>query len=105
LSTYLNDHLAGAQAALEILDLLRSLDASDVWRRIHEDVVEDRGELQHLIQAMGSPPGTLRRAAAWTAEKLIEMKMRVDDPSSDGALRRLELIEALAIGIDGKQAL
>jgi hypothetical protein len=45
LSTYLNDHLAGAQAALEILDLLRSLDASDVWRRIHEDVVEDRGEL------------------------------------------------------------
>ena len=31
--------------------------------------------------------------------------MRVDDPSSDGVLRRLELIEALAIGIDGKQAL
>jgi hypothetical protein len=47
----------------------------------------------------------LRRAAAWTAEKLIEMKIRVDDPSSDGVLRRLELIEALAIGIDGKRAL
>jgi hypothetical protein len=105
LSTYLNDHLAGAQAALEILDLLRRLDGSDVWRQVQDDVTEDRQELQALIQKTGSAAGTLRRAAAWTAEKLVEMKMRIDDPSSDAVLRRLELIEALAIGIDGKQAL
>jgi hypothetical protein len=53
LSTYLNDHLAGAQAALEI---------------------------------------TARRAAAWAAEKLAELKMGIDDSSSQALLRRLELI-------------
>lgn len=104
LSTYLNDHLAGAQAGLEIASLLRAPDDSPVWRSIETEIGEDRQELEGLMRRTGVAIGTIRRAAAWTAEKLAELKMRIDDPSS-GALRRLELIEALAIGIDGKRAL
>jgi len=106
LSTYLNDHFAGSQAALEILALLRKLDDSQVWRGIEQEITEDRHELERFIGTTGgAPPSAVRRAAAWTAEKLVELKTHVDDPSTRGSFRRLELIEALAIGIDGKQAL
>jgi len=96
--------LAGAPAALEIVSLLRELGDSDVWRQIEIEINADGQELEGLILRMGSAPSAIRRAAAWTAEKLAELKVRVDDRSG-GLLRRLELIEALAIGIDGKRAL
>ena len=99
LSTYLNDHLAGAQAALEVVSLLRTLSDSDVWRSVEEEIAADRHELQGLMQSTGAAPSTVRRATAWTAEKLAELKMRMDDWSADALLRRLELIEALAIGM------
>lgn len=105
LSTYLSDHLAGAQAALEILTLLRRDDDSEMWRGIEGEIREDRAELERLTNSTGSAQSTVRRAAAWTAEKIAEFKLRMDDPSTAGSFRRLELIEALAIGIDGKQAL
>ena len=38
------------------------------------------------------------------SEKLAQLKTRMDDPDA-GLLGRLELIEALALGIDGKRAL
>jgi hypothetical protein len=104
LSTYLNDHLAGAQAALEILSALRELGDSDEWRRVEAEIAEDRQVLEALVHKTSSDPSTLRRAAAWTAQKLADLKLRVEDPSN-GAFRRLELIETLAIGIDGKEAL
>ena len=48
--------------------------------------------------------GAARQAAAWLTEQLAELKTRLDDRSG-GALHRLELLEALALGIDGKRAL
>ena len=101
----LSDHLSCAQAALEILALLRKTGDSEVWKGIELQIAEDRAELERLMSSTGSASSTLRHAAAWTSEKLAELKLRVDDPSGTGHLRRLELIEALAIGIDGKQAL
>ncbi len=44
------------------------------------------------------------RPTAWLTEQLAELKTRVDDRSG-AALQQLELIEALALGIDGKAAL
>jgi hypothetical protein len=105
LTTYLNDHLAGAQMALEILDLLHRLDDSAVWLELKREIDADRQELAELIRSINSTPSALRRAAAWMVEKVAELKMRVDDPSTDAILRRLELIEALAVGVDGKHAL
>lgn len=105
LTTYLNDHLAGAQAALEMIDLLRDIDDASFWSEVGRDIESDRAELQRLMHATGSTPGNVRRAAAWMSEKIAELKMHVDDRSRDGDLRRLEIIEALALGIDGKRAL
>src|SRR2546429_473903 len=102
LSIYLNDHLTGAQGALEIVSLLRKLVDSEVWRTVEREITEDQEELQDLMRRTGSAPSALRRAAGWGAEKLGQLKMRVDDSSGEGGLRHLELVEALAIGIDGK---
>jgi hypothetical protein len=45
-----------------------------------------------------------QQASAWLTEKLSEVKLRLDDPEGK-ALRRLESLEALALGITGKEAL
>jgi hypothetical protein len=101
---YLNDHVAGAQMGSELVAALRKIDNSNFWSEIEREISADRDELEQLIGSIGSAPSSFRRAGAWLAEKLTEVKVRVDD-RSDGALRRLELIEALALGIDGKRAL
>lgn len=46
LTIYLNDHRAGAQAALEILALLRKDADSEVWRETEDEIREDRAELR-----------------------------------------------------------
>ena len=48
--------------------------------------------------------GVVRNAFGWLAQKAAELKVRLDDPE-DGALRLLETLEALALGIEGKRAL
>ena len=47
---------------------------------------------------------TPRRAAAWLAEKVSELKLWLDD-RADGAFRLFEATEAISIGIQGKRAL
>ena len=46
----------------------------------------------------------VRKAGGWIADRIAEIKLEVDDDEK-GGLRRLERLEALAIGIDGKIAL
>jgi hypothetical protein len=45
-----------------------------------------------------------RKAAGWGAAKFAELKLRLED-SGQGALRLLESIEAVSLGIEGKLAL
>ena len=65
----------------------------------------------------GGPPGArgahgsaavaesrTRKATAWLTEKVTELKLRLDDPAG-GALRLLEALEAVSLGIEGKRAL
>jgi hypothetical protein len=80
------------------------MDDSNFWSEIEKEITADRDDLERLIGALGSEPSTFRRTGAWVSEKLAELKLRADD-RSDGTLRRFELIEALALGIDGKEAL
>jgi hypothetical protein len=105
LSVYLNDHRAGSTAALEILDRLESLDSGKEWlRRVREDIVADREELERLMRSAGVPLSHARAAVAWLTEWMAELKTRLEDRAG-GALQRLELLEALALGIHGKENL
>jgi hypothetical protein len=56
------------------------------------------------MDRLGVTVSPTRKAGAWVATKLTEFKLAIDDPT-DGALRVLESLEVLTMGIDGKGAL
>jgi hypothetical protein len=108
LTTYLNDHLAGSIAALEILDHLTDQvpgakgDSSLAW--LHDEIEQDQQILRQLLKRLGGSENPLRKAAAWLSEKIGEVKLRLDD-AGDGEFEMLEGLETLCLGIQGKLAL
>ena len=57
-----------------------------------------------LLRDLHADPGAVRNTTAFLSEKLARIKLLLEDPSG-GQLARLEKLEALALGIDGKRAL
>ena len=108
LATYLNDHLAGSVVALELLDHLKEDGAgtaqTSLLAAVHADIEADQQELEAFMAQLGIVESAPRKATGWLVEKLSEIKLRLDD-AGDGALRRLETLETISLGIAGKQAL
>ncbi|HKP87667.1 MAG TPA: hypothetical protein VJZ26_16320 [Blastocatellia bacterium] len=107
-ATYLNDHLAGSVVAIELLEHLEAAHPGTPLERffaeLRADIEADRQELEAIMGRLGVAESRTRKATAWLTEKITQLKLRVDDPAG-GALRLLEGLDALAIGIDGKLAL
>lgn len=104
LKIYLNDHLAGSVSAIELLEeLIKSTgDASTSFlSQLKSDIEADQQELKALIQRLDMAESGPRKAAAWLAGKLVDLKSMVADRSS-GPLWRFEVLEALVLGITGK---
>ena len=101
LAIYLNDHLAGSVIALEMLEDLA--DDPEI-AQLREDILADREVLERLMSRTGAEISQPRQAAAWLTEKLGDVKLYLDDPDQ-GALRRLEMLETIAMGIFGKESL
>jgi hypothetical protein len=99
LTTYLNDHLAGSQVAISLLERLAPGEDLDVPGLLAE-IRADREELEALIGDLGAAPSALRKAAGWLAEKAASVKLR-----STSRLGRFEALELLSLGILGKRAL
>jgi hypothetical protein len=108
IATYLNDHLAGSVAALELLEHLEAAHAGTPLERflaeLRNDVTADRQELEALMNRLQVAQSRTRKATAWIAQKITELKLRMDDPAG-GPLRLLEALEALSLGIEGKQGM
>jgi hypothetical protein len=106
LAIYLNDHLAGANIALEIIDHLaaEARDLASPLATLRSQIEEDRAQLQSLMSSLNIPESRVRKAGTWVAEQVAEAKLTIDDDQK-GPLRRLERLEALSIGIEGKIAL
>ena len=108
IATYLNDHLAGSVVAIELLEHLEAAHAeTDLGRfaaELRADVSADRRELEALMESLQVAESRTRKASAWLSEKMTELKLRLDDPG-DGALRLLEALEAVSLGIEGKLGL
>ena len=108
LSDYLNDHLAGSVAALELLD--RMIEACEgkslerFLRQLREDIHQDQEKLQELIEKLGASESTVRKTGAWIAEKLTRPKIDLGEGSKEEIGVFLAL-EALLLGITGKRSL
>ena len=106
LATYLNDHLAGSLIAVQILEHLES-EATDLIQdlgALKAEIEADRRQLKELLDRLGISESRVRKVTSWITEQVTEAKFEADDESR-GTLRRLERLESLALGIDGKSAL
>jgi hypothetical protein len=108
LATYLTNHLAGSDAALELLEHLANSQADSPYAgllvEIRTEVEEERQVLEALISDIGSSESFPRQATAWLTGKLSEVKLRLDDPDT-GPLHALEGLEAVSLALAGKLAL
>ena len=108
IAIYLNDHLAGSVAALELLDQLQDDHSGtrleSFFAELRAGIETDRQELESLMKWLNVTESRTRKASAWLAGKFAELKLRLDDPSG-GELRLFESLEALSLGIEGKRSL
>jgi hypothetical protein len=108
LAAYLNDHLAGSEAALELLSQLAAKHADLPWGHffegLHTEITADRHALEELMREFDIGESRMRKATAWLAEKLTELKLRLEDPNG-GTLGMFESLELLSLGIEGKIAM
>jgi hypothetical protein len=108
LTTYLQDHLAGATAgvalARRIARRTAATPAGAGLAAVAAEIVDDRATLLRLMDQLGVRPSRLKNAVGWLAE-------RADRAKPNGRLGReppLQLaheLESLSLGIAGKHAL
>jgi hypothetical protein len=111
LATYLNDHLGGATAGVELARRLEqavrghpdgaSLDG------LADEIAEDLATLRSAVDAIGGSTNPIKQAVGWVAEKAHRVGVAVDAAAGDGEsgdndLARLLDAESLSIGVEGK---
>lgn len=104
LNTYLQDHLAGARFALDLLQGLSEQSIDPPVARfaalLLNEVGDDCATLQAVVDQIGGDPSRLKELAAWTAQKASRMKLDLNEP-----IGIFEAIEMLTLGVQGKLAL
>jgi hypothetical protein len=105
LSIYVNDHFAAAIAAGELArrsaNSNRDTPLGDELDRLANEIEEDRSALETLMHHLGVTIDHKKAVAAWTAEKLGRLKLN-GGWVSYSALSRLEELEFLTLGVEGK---
>jgi hypothetical protein len=105
LSIYLNDHLAGATAGVELAKRARSSNEEtplgESLDRLAREIEEDRETLLRLMEELGVGRDRIKQKAAWSAEKLGRLKLN-GQIIGYSPLSRLVELEGLALGVTGK---
>jgi hypothetical protein len=106
LPTYLQDHLAGALHAIELLKAMRDHFAEEPLGQFADQILgeveADREVLARLTEHAGGTAGGVKEWGAWLAEKVSRLKLKHGSPDGLGTL---EALEFLVMGIHGKWAL
>lgn len=106
LATYLQDHLAGAELAIEMLRALaeehQDTPLGPFAAGLVREIEQDRATLHQLADRVGEGSSPLKDATAWVGEKLSRLKLH---SKVSGPLGTLEALETLGLGILGKAAL
>lgn len=108
LSAYLNDHRAGATAAVHLLDRLVEDDDLVVDRasldRVRDEVREDLETLESLMARLDVARDRVRASAGWLGEKLAQVRLN-EAVTGSPALSQLLELETIAVGVQGKLCL
>jgi hypothetical protein len=108
LASYLNDHLAGSVAALELLDHLikthESKPLAKLFKDLRDDISADQDVLRKLLRKFKANESPVRKAGGWLAEKFGRAKIQAAGDKF-GDLGLVQALEVLVLGITGKQLL
>lgn len=108
LATYLNDHLAGATVGAELANRLagqnRDSEYGPVLERLAREIDEDRETLKQLMDRLGIRQSKVKVALSWSVEKVGRLKPN-DRLVTYSPLSRLEELELLSLGVEGKLAM
>ena len=108
LTAYLQDHAAGAAGALDLVGHLISIHAGSpdarFFERLRTQIKEDRAILDALLSRLQARESTISNAMSRAGEKAARVKLRLAGPGGE-ELGRLEALDALSLGIEGKRAL
>jgi hypothetical protein len=108
LEIYLNDHLLGATAGVELARRCAGQNEGNEFAEqlglLADEIDEDRCELVRLIETLGYRVDRIKVAAGWSAEKLGRLKPN-GQVTGYSPLGRLLELEALTAGIHAKHAL
>jgi hypothetical protein len=107
LGIYLNDHLAGATAGVELAKRLAGENRDNAGGRVMErlvgEIAEDRGSLVTVMSTLGIPRRGYKTWLGWLGEKAGRLKPN-GRVLSRTLLSRVIGLETLLIGIEGKAA-
>jgi hypothetical protein len=102
---YLNDHLAGAVAGMEVARRsLRNNRGSPLEAplgKLLDEIVEDRDTLQDVMAALDVRRDRMKEAAGWVVEKAARLKLN-GSLWTYSPLSRLEELEGLSLGVEAK---
>jgi hypothetical protein len=109
LAIYLNDHLAGATAGVEVARRLRASNEDDpefgpALAEICAEIEADRETLKAAMDRLGVGQGKLKPLAAILGERLGRLKLN-GQLRGYSPLSRLDELELLQIGVVGKRRL
>jgi hypothetical protein len=108
LATYLNDHLAGSTAGLELVKRAASENEGsplgDFLSQLSDEIAEDREALAELMDSLDVGTDHKKIAAAWVGEKVGRLKPNAQ-LRGYSPLSPLVELEALSLGIEGKRLL
>jgi len=108
LRIYLQDHLAGATAGLELARRTRGANEGTEYgpplANVADEIDADRRHLQGIIEDLGFGGDRLKIIAAWGLEKVGRLKLN-GQLTGYSPLSRLVELEGLLTGITGKKGL
>lgn len=106
LVTYVQDHLAGASHALELLEWMKHEHRGDPLgsfvAALHAEIAKDRDVLTSLAEELGGGTSSIKETGAWLSEKVSRLKLADHGHTRLGTF---EALEFLVLGIHGKRAL
>ena len=108
LRIYMQDHLAGSTAGLELARRTRGANEGTEYgpplAKIADEIEADRRQLQGMMEDLGFGGDTIKNVAAWGLEKAGRLKLN-GQLKGYSPLSRVVELEGLLTGITGKRAL
>ena len=108
LPIYLNDHLTAATFARELAGRAagsnRGSELGDFLAGLQVELARDRQTLEEIMRSLGVGKDPIKRPVAWIAEKLGRLKLN-GELLRHSPLSRMEELELLSLGVEGKRLL